>query len=85
MDLTPPFWFKMRQGKAEPAGDNSYRLTAPNLPETFISIKAEGSGWTPAVRSSADGGDLASSDKNYTTVADAWGAAFELFRNAVVV
>jgi hypothetical protein len=86
MVLTLPFWFKMRQGKAEPAGDNTYRLTAPNLPETFISIRSSGNGsWTPVVRSSADGPELAVAEKSYHNPADAWGVAFELYRNAVVI
>ena len=36
--MVVPFWFKQRQGKAEQAGTDTYRLTAPNLGETFIGI-----------------------------------------------
>ena len=86
MTVTLPFWFKMRQGKAEPAGDHVYRLTAPNLPETYIAVRSEGNGaWTPIVRSSADGPELATGEKTYHNLPDAWNAAFELYRNALVV
>ena len=52
---TPPFWFRQRQGKAEPVEPTAekvtvphsskgqlpflYRLTAPNLGEAFIGIR----------------------------------------------
>jgi hypothetical protein len=85
MSVTTPFWFKMRQGKAESAGDNVYRLTAPNLPETFISVRSEGSAWTAVVRSSADGPEVATGEKSYDNLPDAWSAAFELYRTALVV
>jgi hypothetical protein len=85
MDLTLPFWFKMRQGKAEAAGEKVYRLTAPNLPETFIALQAESDGWKPVVRSSAEGGEIATGEKSYAALSDAWNTAFELFRRAVVV
>ena len=39
MSLILPSWFKQRQAKAEPAGDNVYRLTAPQLREAFIAIR----------------------------------------------
>ena len=41
MQPVPPFWFTMRQGKAEAAGENMLRLKAPNLPEVFIAIRRE--------------------------------------------
>lgn len=86
MQLTLPYWFKMRQGKAETAGDNVYRLTAPNLPEMFIALRREGdAGWTPVVRSAADGADNVVGEKCYGNLPDAWNAAFELYRNAEVV
>ena len=85
MQMVPPFWFVQRQGKAEPAGDNAYRLTAPNLKEAFISIrKSERGGWTAALRPNADGTEVAVSEHDYEDPQDAWGAAFELYRNALV-
>ena len=85
MQLTLPYWFKMRQGKAEAAGESVYRLTAPNLPEMFISVRKEGDGWKPVVRSAADGPDTVADEVTYRNVADAWNAAFERYRYAVVV
>jgi hypothetical protein len=85
MALTTPFWFNMRQGKAEPAGDNIYKLTAPNLPESFITVRSAGNGWTAAVRAAPDAPDMVASNETYDKLMDAWYAAFELFRNQVVV
>ena len=42
MELMEPFWFKQRQCKAEPAGDNALHVTGPNLPETFLRIERAG-------------------------------------------
>jgi hypothetical protein len=86
MELIRPFWFNMRQGKAEPAGDNVYRLTAPNLPESYISIRAAGDKqWAGVLRSVLDGPDVAVTEKSYGNPVDAWYAAFELYRNHLVV
>ena len=39
MAFVVPTWFKYRQGKAEPAGENTYKLTAPQAAaEAFITI-----------------------------------------------
>jgi hypothetical protein len=86
MQPIPPFWFQQRQAKAEAAGDNVYRLTAPQLSEAFITIRAgpEGS-WSAVLRQNADGPDIATSAAEYDNPMDAWGAAFELYRNHVVV
>jgi hypothetical protein len=76
----------MRQGKAESAGDNMYKLTAPNQGEAFIAIRRNDAGkWIAALRTSADGSDLAVTDKGCDTTSDAWYAAFELYRRALVV
>lgn len=80
----PPFWFVQRQAKAEPAGENVLRLTAPNLREAFIAIKPAESGWLGALRTSADGSDIAASQR-YDDPIDAWNAAFELYRLQFVV
>ena len=83
---TPPFWFTQRQAKAEPAGPNAYRLTAPNLGEAFISIRRAGdNGWQATLRFSADGPDVAVSERSYDRPEDAWAATFELYRIHVVV
>jgi hypothetical protein len=86
MEPIRPYWFNMRQGKAEPAGENVYRLTAPNLAESFISIRQAGDQqWVAVVRSTLDGPDVVVGEKTYANPVDAWYAAFELYRNQFVV
>ncbi len=81
-----PSWFKQRQGKAEPVGADTYRLTAPNLGEAFVSIRpAEDGKWAAVLRRSADGPDLAATPAVIPTALEAWEAAFELYRVNVVV
>jgi hypothetical protein len=85
MEAILPTWFKYRQGKAEPAGDHTYRVTAPNLSEAFVSIRAlENGQWQGTVRLSADGPDLAVSEPVPGGAGQAWDAAFELYRHHVV-
>ncbi len=86
MQPIPPFWFVQRQAKREAAGDNTYRVAAPNLRESFIAIRQSGEGhWSAALRLAADGPDVAATAATYDNPGDAWGAAFELFRNHVVL
>jgi hypothetical protein len=81
-----PSWFKQRQAKAEAAGGNVYRLTAPNMAETFITIrKGENGLWQALLLGGANGPELASTPAEYATPEDAWGAAFELHRVHVMV
>ena len=82
----PPFWFRQRQGKIESAGPDTYRLTAPNAREAFISIRSNDNGlWLPVLRLSADGPDVAANPADLRTPQEAWEAAFELYRIHVVV
>ncbi|MBY0524145.1 MAG: hypothetical protein K2R98_12140 [Gemmataceae bacterium] len=82
----PPFWFKQRQAKLEPAGENTYRITAPNLGETFITIRQTDNGrWVAVLKQSADGPDTVVSEPRSENLADAWQAAFELYRETVIV
>jgi hypothetical protein len=86
MPLVTPYWFPARQGKAEEVGPNSYRLTAPNLREAFVSIREAPDGrWSAALRLTADGPDVAVTGADFPTAYDAWEAAFELYRKEVVV
>ncbi|HXG12694.1 MAG TPA: hypothetical protein VNK04_23250 [Gemmataceae bacterium] len=86
MPPTLPSWFKYRQGKAEPAGENTCRLTAPNQQDAFISIRpAENGRWSAALRTTADGPDLAATAPEFDNPADAWAAAFELYRREILV
>lgn len=80
-----PFWFKQRQGKAEEVGPETLRLSGPNMSEAFISIRHNGDGrWQAALRTSADGPDVAATPPAFDSTADAWEAAFELFRSHVL-
>ena len=87
MALVTPSWFKQRQGKAEPAGDNTYQLTAPNLKDPYyITIRRGDNGlWAAAVRTAADGPDLAATPAEIPDQYDAWEAAFELYRRYAIV
>jgi hypothetical protein len=86
MPLVMPFWFPQRQGKAEPAGENSYRLFGPNLPEYFLSIRKGANGkWFAALRREADGPDAAVTEPTFASEYEAWEAAFELYREQVIV
>jgi hypothetical protein len=86
--MTPirPFWFAQRQGKAEEAGENLYRLYGPIMREAFIGVRRSGDGkWSALVRSEANGTDLALSEGRYENELDAWYAAFELYRTHFVI
>ncbi len=81
-----PFWFKQRQCKAEPAGDHALRVSGPNLGEAFLGIRREANGlWRAALRLTADGPEVAQTEADIPSEADAWEAAFELYRNHVIV
>jgi hypothetical protein len=80
-----PAWFKQRQGKAEPAGENTFRLTAPNMGEAFIHIQRGDNGqWSAHLRATADGPDMAASAADLPSPVEAWEAAFEFYRVALV-
>jgi hypothetical protein len=85
MKLDVPSWFKYRQGKAEPAGTDKYKLTAPNMPESFIAIRQGDNGrWAAALVSSADGPELAATSPEFDRPTEAWEAAFELHRGHLI-
>jgi hypothetical protein len=86
MGVVLPSWFKQRQAKAELAGENTYRLFGPNLPECFLSIRRGANGkWYGALRMEADGPDVAVTDAVLERDYEAWEAAFELYREQVIV
>jgi hypothetical protein len=86
MPLVTPSWFKQRQGKADPAGDNTFCLTAPNLGEAFLSVRRADNGLLlAALKLQADGPDIAATEPVFEHDHDAWEAAFELYRAHVVV
>jgi hypothetical protein len=80
-----PAWFKQRQGKAELARENTFRLTAPNMGEAFISIQRDQEApWSATLRQTADGPLLAATQAEFPTPIEAWEAAFELYRISLV-
>jgi hypothetical protein len=86
MQLILPSWFKQRQGKAEPAGENIYRLTAPNMGEAFIRIQPAPNGkWSAYLRGAAEGPDLEASAPELDTAPEAWQAAFEYYRTTLLI
>ena len=85
MEPVPPFWFVQRQGKAEPAGADVLKLSAPNMKDAFISIHSgTGGAWHAALRQSPDGPDIAVTPTQFAKREDAWQAAFELYRSHFV-
>jgi hypothetical protein len=85
MDPILPSWFKYRQGKAEPAGDNSYRLSGPNLGPALICIhEPEPGKWAAVLRSDQEGQEIAATEPVFESPGQAWEAAFELFRQHVI-
>jgi hypothetical protein len=87
MEPIPPFWFKQRQARLEPVGENTFKVIAPNQGEAYIHIRLLGDNqrWRAGVRTTADGADLAITEPEFETVGAAWDAAFELYRRAFVV
>jgi hypothetical protein len=80
-----PFWFKQRQCKAEPSGDHTLRVSGPNLGEAYLSIRPEGGRWRASLRLKADGPEVAVTEPDIPTEAEAWDAAFELYRTHVII
>ena len=86
MQLILPSWFKQRQGKAELAGENTFRLTAPNMGEAFIHIQHDPNGkWSAHLRQTVDGPDIEASTADFDSPVEAWEAAFEFYRTALVI
>ena len=86
MSLILPSWFNQRHGKTEAAGDNAYRLTAPNSKPALISIHRGDNGrWSAALRLAEDGPVMASTEADFPRPEEAWEAAFELYRRQLVV
>ena len=80
----PPLWFKQRQCKAEPA-DGLLKVTGPNLGEAFLHVAQDaGQGWKAGLRLQAAGPDVAATEPEMDSQADAWDAAFELYRTHVI-
>ncbi len=86
MAVTVPSWFKGRQGKAEEAGPGLLKLSAPNLQPWFLGIRRLDDGhWHAFLRSAADGADEVAVELEAMPEWEAWEAAFEVYRNHVIV
>jgi hypothetical protein len=80
----PPFWFKQRQCKLEPAGgDHAFKVTAPNFGEAFLSVSQAADGWRGTLRLQADGPET--STMVVRSQQEAWSRLFELFRTHVII
>jgi hypothetical protein len=83
---TFPFWFKQRQCKAEPHGnDEMLKVTGPNLGEAYLYISGQNSHWRAGLRFAPDGADVAATEPELPTAQAAWDAAFELYRTHLIV
>ncbi len=81
-----PFWFKQRQCKAEPAGDDVLKVSGPNLAEAYLRVvRGDGGAWKATLRTAPDGPDIAGGDEEHPSEKAAWEAAFELYRQRVIV
>jgi hypothetical protein len=80
IDLLVPSWFKYRQGTAEPAGENCYKLTAPVVDDAYICVREQNGRWAAILSASPNGPDLRATEPVFDREADAWNAAFELYR-----
>ena len=84
MEPTPPFWFKQRQCRLEAAGENQFKISAPNLNEAFLRVEPADKRWRVGLRRTADGPDIVVTGPDFPSIERAWDAAFELYRNHVI-
>lgn len=86
MAVAVPFWFKQRQGKMEPAGEQTFRLSGPNLPAAILGLRKAGNGKLQGfLRENADGPDTAVTDPKFTSDYEAWEVAFEMYRQRMII
>jgi hypothetical protein len=86
MAIEVPTWFKQRQAKAEPAGDNVYRLTGPNMREVVLGLRRSSDGkWQGFLRPTLDGADISVTSPRDNPESEAWQVAFEMYRQALIV
>ena len=61
-------------------------MTAPNQGEAFIGIRpVDQDQWLAALRATADGPDVSVTQEPFASRAEAWEAAFELYRIECIV
>jgi hypothetical protein len=81
-----PFWFKQRQCKAEPhGGEQMLKVSGPNLPEAYVHVRSDDGRWTGGLRTQPEGPDIATAAADEPTEQAAWNAAFELYRQHLIV
>ena len=85
MEPTIPFWFKQRQCKAEPQGENMLKVSGPNLAEAYLHIEPVGDRWRAGLRTTAAGPDVSATEPELPNAKAAWDAAFELYRLHAIV
>jgi hypothetical protein len=86
MAVIVPAWFKGRQGKAEESAPGLLKLTAPNLREWYLGLRRLDDGhWQAFLRDRPDGSDVSVIDLEPMPEYDAWEAAFEVYRNHVII
>jgi hypothetical protein len=84
--LITPFWFKQRQCKAEAVDADFYRITGPNLPETFLGLRRlEDDTYQGYFRRHKDGPDDVVTERTFDTPYNGWEGAFELFRAKMIL
>lgn len=85
-DPVPPFWFKQRQGKVEQMEESSlFKLSAPNQQDAYVQITETDGKWSALVRLEPEGENVAETGADFENPGTAWNAAFELYRQAVIV
>ena len=87
MTPSPPFWFKQRQCKAEPAdGGKMLKVSGPNLGEAYLYIQPmDNQRWRAGLRPAPNAADLRTTEAEMSSPREAWDAAFELYRTHVIV
>jgi hypothetical protein len=82
-----PFWFKLRQGKAEPVkGSSLIKLSAPNQQDAYVLIEQKENGkWSAALREEPEGANTVETPAEFDYPGLAWNAAFEIYRQTVLV
>lgn len=81
-----PGWFKGRQLNLEVSGDDCFMVSGPNMPETLIGIRQNEKGFFQAyLKESTEGEDTAKTEPDFTAKYHAWEAAFELYRQEMIL
>jgi hypothetical protein len=87
---TLPFWMRQRQIVAEPVNEHTVRLTGPILPACEVTVQpggnAENASYLLRVEKVSDAGkEVLAEATSSLPREEAWQAAFELYRQQVIV